>query len=180
MVQNQNSLKHDKYKRAKFDFSNEHTANLVQLQAKDSETTDRFKLMNKEDIDVSPACLKILLSNIDDFIVVDGILQPRASERAKAEQCSLQLVVPYALRNEIMRELHCEVHFSYMKVWQKAKKRYWWPGMLKDIKLFSDTCMRCQQAKRPAKTSALDSYRKQLSLANRWSGHHGTTCDIVK
>ena len=137
---------------SKFDFSEEHVKHLVSLQAKDPEVTDRLKIMSEEDVDTSPSRLKILLSNIDDFIVVKGVLykvyyQPRSLTRCKAEKCSLQLVVPQDLKGEVMRDLHCEAHFSYQKTFYKAKEKYWWPGMFKDIKSFCESCIQCQEAK---------------------------------
>ncbi len=51
------------------------------------------------------------------------------------------------LRNEILRELHCDVHFSFMKIWHKAKDKYWWPGMFNHIKDFCESCIQCQEGK---------------------------------
>ena len=108
--------------------------------------------MAKKDVDIQPGELKILVSTLDDFILENGVLyrvnyQARFQERCKAEKCSLQLVLPKVLRNDIIKELHSDVHFSYQKVWYKVKEKYWWPQMFKDIKDFCSSCIPCQQAK---------------------------------
>ena len=134
------------------DLSEDNRTNIKSKQSLDPISSNRIKLMNGDDVDVSPSELKILLATIDDFILEDGILyrvhyQPRSQERCKANKCSLQLVVPKSLQQHVIKELHSDVHFAHQKVWHKAKEKYWWPRMFCDIKEFCTSCIQCQEAK---------------------------------
>ena len=63
-----------------------------------------------------------------------------------------RLVVPLALRQQYMRELHDSVfagHLGRQRTIIKVTERYWWPNMIKEIKEWLLTCPECQQRRNP-------------------------------
>jgi hypothetical protein len=63
-----------------------------------------------------------------------------------------RLVVPLALRQQYMRELHESVfagHLGRQRTIIKVTERYWWPNMIKEIKEWLLTCPECQQRRNP-------------------------------
>ena len=61
-----------------------------------------------------------------------------------------RLFIPVACRDVILREFHCSplaVHPGGMKMYHDLRRRFWWPGMKKDVALFVSRCLTCQQVK---------------------------------
>ena len=55
--------------------------------------------------------------------------------------------VPQSLRKEIFQEFHAIAHQGSRATLKSIRKRFYWPGMNKDIKLWARTCIPCQKAK---------------------------------
>ena len=55
-----------------------------------------------------------------------------------------QLVVPQGLRETVLEQLHDSKlsggHFAFKKTLDRARQRFWWPNMRKDIKRKCETC----------------------------------------
>jgi RNase H-like domain found in reverse transcriptase/Integrase zinc binding domain len=87
------------------------------------------------------------------FVIIDDQLfhiskrhtKKRAHLFAEAYQ---QLVIPRSLRIPIMTHLHEFSHFGYMKTYQTAIKKVWWPNISGDFADFCSSCLVCQQIKR--------------------------------
>ena len=65
----------------------------------------------------------------------------------------LQLVVPRALRQEILQEIHQGVisgHLGEQKMMHQLRERFYWPGMLEDARNFCKTCATCAMNKSPS------------------------------
>lgn len=63
-----------------------------------------------------------------------------------------QVVVPPALKHDILRQLHgapTGAHFSPERVWERARRFCYWPSMFKDIKTWCEQCTACQTRRRP-------------------------------
>ena len=63
-----------------------------------------------------------------------------------------QLVIPHALKFEILSNVHDHIsgaHFGVHKTFQKVKQRYWWKGMFKDIEHWCKSCQDCSTRKTP-------------------------------
>jgi Integrase zinc binding domain len=58
-----------------------------------------------------------------------------------------QLVVPKHLRMQIMKYIHEFSHFGFLKSYLTARQKYYWPQMASQFKLFTDSCLVCQQVK---------------------------------
>ena len=64
-----------------------------------------------------------------------------------------KLVVPKALRNDILEELHAGVicgHLGEEKTLNKLKERFYWPGQYNDVHAWCRTCSTCAARKTPA------------------------------
>ena len=69
--------------------------------------------------------------------------------RSKGKQGSLgfdmQIVVPERLRGQVIEGCHqgTEGHGSVLKTFQKARERFYWPGMFGDVQRYVKYCAQC-------------------------------------
>lgn len=62
------------------------------------------------------------------------------------------LVVPGALRREVLEACHSEVtsgHLGYTRTLNRVRQRYYWPGLPAAVKHYVQTCLDCQRRKSP-------------------------------
>ena len=65
----------------------------------------------------------------------------------------LAAVVPLALRNEILQAYHKDSsagHFGVHLTYEMIRRRYFWPGMKKDIRASVRDCLTCVLSKAPS------------------------------
>ena len=59
-----------------------------------------------------------------------------------------QFVVPISLREKVLEQLHDSKisggHFAFQKTLDRARQRFWWPNMRKDIERKCENCLTCQ------------------------------------
>ena len=88
-------------------------------------------------------------AKLDDFLLEDGILV----HQLKTSTCSnpyKQVVVPIALRQTILEQLHNNAgHLGIHKTFEKVKERFFWPGYEQDVKDAVQQCDRCQRRNHP-------------------------------
>ena len=88
-------------------------------------------------------------AKLDDFLLEDGILV----RQLKTSTCSnpyKQVVVPIALRQTILEQLHNNAgHLGIHKTFEKVKERFFWPGYEQDVKDAVQQCDRCQRRNHP-------------------------------
>ena len=80
-----------------------------------------------------------------------------------------QLAVPTALRQDVMKSLHndsASAHLGITKTSDKARQRFYWPGMSSDIEVWIRACPICQarQAPNPKPTAPLQSQQSSVPL----------------
>ena len=96
---------------------------------------------------------KILLTSDNFFIGQDGLLYHiYFNRRRNARESFCQLVVPAALRFQILSNVHDHIagaHFGLNKTLSKLKQRYWWKGMFKDVEHWVKSCVECSMRKSP-------------------------------
>ncbi|GBG86872.1 hypothetical protein CBR_g42156 [Chara braunii] len=115
-----------------FDISNDLTRSLVEAYQGDavmSEIIRKFQAKDKK--------------TLDEFTMVDGLL---FLEKAGFKR----LCVPdsESLRSLFLGECHDAVgHFGYKKISANLVQKFWWPSMMKDAKLYVETCQVCQSDK---------------------------------
>ena len=95
----------------------------------------------------------ILPTNDNFHIGQDGLLYHLDfNRRHNARESISQLVVPAALRFEILSNVHDHIagaHFGLNKTFSKLKQRYWWKGMFKDVEHWVKSCVECSMRKSP-------------------------------
>ena len=95
------------------------------------------------------AARKILLSSDTFYIDQDGLLYHLDQNRKRRNhEAFSQLVIPHALKFEILSNVHDHIsgaHFGVHRTFQKVKQRYWWKGMFKDIEHWCKSCRRFAQ-----------------------------------
>ena len=94
---------------------------------------------------------KILLTSDNFYVGQDGLLYHiDFNRRRNAHESFSQLVVPAALRFEILSNVHdhfAGANFGLNKTF--SKQRYWWKGMFKDVEHWVKSCVECSMRKSP-------------------------------
>ena len=60
---------------------------------------------------------------------------------------SLQPLVPFSLRHQLYLSLHRLSHPGVRASWRLLSSKFVWPGLSKDVGLWTRSCLRCQQSK---------------------------------
>ena len=84
------------------------------------------------------------------LVLEEGVLK-RKYDDATSGCTIVQLVVPPPLREEVLKELHSgalEGHMGEEKTLHKAKERFYWPGMQRDVQDLCKTCDACATRKK--------------------------------
>ncbi|KFD51373.1 hypothetical protein M513_07778 [Trichuris suis] len=79
------------------------------------------------------------------LVIRDGLLCRIRQARAWKPE-TFQVVVPWKLRNNVLTMLHDSAvggHFGARRTLEKARQRFYWPGMKKDATLWCRRCHRC-------------------------------------
>jgi len=93
-----------------------------------------------------------LLQLWEQLVVSEGVLC-RQFESADGSSSTLQIVVPTALREEVLSELHEGAvggHFGFDKTLARLKERFYWPGQFNDVRDWCGNCSTCAARKNPA------------------------------
>ena len=70
-----------------------------------------------------------------------------ASAKKMSEKI-LQVVLRKSLRKVIVEQYHDRAnHFAFQKTYLNVRKRYYWPGMAKEIKEYCKGCITCVTTK---------------------------------
>ena len=97
------------------------------------------------------AHLKKLWTEFNRLSVVGGLLCRTVHSVPTGEE-QVQVVIPPALVPELLQHLHggpAAAHFSAERVWEKARRSYYWPFMLRDIRQWCEQCVPCQTRRCP-------------------------------
>ncbi|KAI3359981.1 hypothetical protein L3Q82_014313, partial [Scortum barcoo] len=88
-----------------------------------------------------------LLRQWDCLVEKDGVLFCKVFRSDGGEE-SLQLLLPVALKQDTLNQLHQEHgHQGIERTTKLVRQRCYWPGMSSDIKSWVQQCERCQVAK---------------------------------
>ena len=61
------------------------------------------------------------------------------------ENVDVQVVVPEALKENVLEQLHNRGHLGIHKTMEKVKQCFYWPGYEDHIKSWVQNCLQCQQ-----------------------------------
>src|SRR4029434_9196775 len=87
------------------------------------------------------------LRHWDRLVEKEGILHRQVFRPDGGEE-DLQLLLPAALRQETLRQLHQDHgHQGVERTTELVRRRCYWPGLFADVKQWCRECDRCQVAK---------------------------------
>lgn len=89
------------------------------------------------------------------YSTVDGILV--RLEKDALEEMSSLIVVPQQQRRKVFQEAHSSPlggHFGYRKTKAKVKRNYYWPGLNRDLKRWTEVCDKCQKGNKSKTNTA--------------------------
>ena len=104
-----------------------------------------------EDPDLQPIILALLKGDVDtkltqNYVLQDNVLYHVAAEVKMDMEPRLQLVIPQCLQPSILQELHSSNHSAHLgleKTYHKARVRYFWKNMYRDIAQYIEKCTVC-------------------------------------
>ena len=83
----------------------------------------------------------------DQMELTDGVLY-RKWHKEGSNTTQKQLVVPQGLRETVLEQLYdsklSRGHFIFQKTLDRARQRFWWPNVRKDIERKCENCTLCQ------------------------------------
>ena len=87
-----------------------------------------------------------------DQLAVSGGVLCRQYESPDGSCVTLQIIVPCALRREVLAELHAGMgggHLGTDKTLARLKERFYWPGQFSDVRDWCSNCSTCAVRKLP-------------------------------
>ena len=105
-----------------------------------------------ESVAASDAETKSLYAQYDRLSMINNEILCRDFVTDKPGGTTQQIVVPSALRKEIVDELHRGLnggHLGYRRAKATLQKRFYWPGWATDVKLAKLRCHQCARFQRP-------------------------------
>lgn len=116
------------------------------LKAKEAQTKPDADMQKAQSLET-----RRLFQLWEQLLIQDGVLF-RQWESPDGSRIVYQLVMPKSERKNVLRDLHEGVaggHLGEAKVLEKLKERFYWPGHVRDMKNWCQTCSACAQRKHP-------------------------------
>jgi len=104
-------------------------------------------------------CWNSLRFNSDGFLTISLAADSRHQERER-------VVCPYPLRRELIWETHKQAHVGASRVIRCLQMRWYWPGMMRDVRLQVRQCEICQASKHSRSTEITG--RRRLYAGCPW------------
>ncbi|XP_060090568.1 zinc finger and BTB domain-containing protein 11 [Heteronotia binoei] len=82
------------------------------------------------------------------YVVRGGILYYQRRQRDQQRFAELEVVLQADRRARLIRAAHLEAdgtHRTRLQTWQRLSRRYWWRGILKQVKDYIKECSKCQE-----------------------------------
>ncbi|XP_067629120.1 uncharacterized protein [Eurosta solidaginis] len=101
--------------------------------------------------------LRFQSSNLPDFQVIDGYIYHRtefATGNSDTDDNAWKLYVPTELRHNVISAAHEQpsaAHGGIAKTVERIRRRFYWPGMVIQIREYVLSCESCQTSKTPSK-----------------------------
>ena len=125
-----------------------------ELQRRDPELSEIIDFLENDVVPLNEkSARKLLLTSETFYMGKDGLLYHLdQNQKRNSHDVFSQLVIPQALRFEVLSNVHDHVsggHFGVHKTFQKVKQRYWWKRMFKDVEHWCKSCQDCSMRKSP-------------------------------
>ena len=100
---------------------------------------------------------RTLVAEASQFEVINGLLyhfySPRSRGLPREERFVKQLALPKVMRDDILRSYHDSLagggHQGHERTFASIRLKYYWPKMYDEIGKYVQSCLLCQQVKRP-------------------------------
>uniref|UniRef100_A0A8C5SRT8 Zinc finger and BTB domain containing 11 n=1 Tax=Laticauda laticaudata TaxID=8630 RepID=A0A8C5SRT8_LATLA len=82
------------------------------------------------------------------YVVRGGTLYYQRRQRDQQRFAELEVVLQAERRSRLIRAAHLETdgsHRTRLQTWQRLSRRYWWRGILKQVKDYIKECSKCQE-----------------------------------
>ncbi|XP_026519731.1 zinc finger and BTB domain-containing protein 11 [Notechis scutatus] len=82
------------------------------------------------------------------YVVRGGTLYYQRRQRDQQRFAELEVVLQAERRGRLIRAAHLETdgsHRTRLQTWQRLSRRYWWRGILKQVKDYIKECSKCQE-----------------------------------
>jgi hypothetical protein len=128
-----------------------------EMQRKDTTLATLITYLETKTLPKEENCSRTIVHQADQFLLDDqGILQHLWTPTSRSRtDTKIQLVVPTALRFEILKYFHDNPlggHLGLEKAYEKIRTHYYWSGMFADIQHWVRSCIDCQTRKTPRNT----------------------------
>ena len=123
------------------------------MQEQDPSLYELRDYFDKGNVPVDSKEARKLMATSEDYVMEDGILYHIDKGKARSrETVRKQLVIPRSLRDEVILSCHEEVtsgHLGFEKTYLRILRRFFWPGMYRDIERWCSSCVNCATKKTP-------------------------------
>lgn len=125
------------------------------LQLNDAQAAPLIQYLQQGILPADQRIARRIMLDAQDHVIDNQILYhlwyPRGPGHLH-ERVVRQLVVPHALRNDVLLSYHdsfmAGAHQGVDRTYQSIRLKYFWPNMYHDITTYVKSCLDCQQAKR--------------------------------
>lgn len=134
-------------------------SDLHDLQVKDFDIGPIFKWKESgqrplsRDVEQNSAATRHYWYIWDSLTIKEGLLYKKVPKSEYVDE-KLQLIVPFKLKDEILKNFHCSLisgHLGRKKTKAKLGQRYYWFEMKEDVNVFVSQCNTCEANKTPQK-----------------------------
>ena len=125
-----------------------------EMQRRDPELSEIIDFLENDTVPPNDKLARKILLFSDTFYIGQyGLLYHLdQNQNRNNHEAYSQLVIPHALKFEILSNVHNHIsgaHFGVHKTFQKVKQRYWWKCTFKDIEHWCKSCQDCSTRKTP-------------------------------
>ena len=132
--------------------------NLIRLQQNCPDFKAIYKYKTTGEVPDDAKQARTLVAEASQFEVINGLLyhfySPRSRGLPREERFVKQLALPKVMRDDILRSYHDSLagggHQGHERTFAAIRLKYYWPKMYDEIGKYVQSCLLCQQVKRPA------------------------------
>ena len=131
--------------------------NLIRRQQKCPDFKAMYTYKTTGEVPEDAKQARTLVAEASQYEVINGLLyhfySPRSRGLPKEERFVKQLALPKVLRDDILRSYHDSLagggHQGHERTFAAIRLKYYWPKMYDEIGKYVQSCLLCQQVKRP-------------------------------
>ena len=131
--------------------------NLIRLQQNCPDFKTIYKYKTTGEVPDDAKLARTLVAEASQFEVINGLLyhfySPRSRGLPREERFVKQLARPKVMRDDILRSYHDSLagggHQGHERTFAAIRLKYYWPKMYDEIGKYVQSCLLCQQVKRP-------------------------------